>query len=243
MTHAGVAFKRHVDSLVNALDDGLAAVDELVDPEGGVVTTGLPAQPGLVARARADPPVPGRPPARAGGAAAHRRGGERAGVAAARHPSRRRRAHRPAGRGAGIEWRRILVEPLVLAVATNHPLAGRWDVTLSEVAGEPFVMRRGPSGTRTQTVELSQRPASSRRSASRPTTADGVGWSPRASAWRRRRPGPVCFYDLRPHLQGVVDPPRTRTARWVSRGWPGGRCCLGRVVPPVVLTGDARRPG
>ena len=42
MTHAGAAFKRHVDSLVNDLDDGLAAVDEIVDPEGGVATLAFP---------------------------------------------------------------------------------------------------------------------------------------------------------------------------------------------------------
>ena len=42
MTHAGTAFKRHVDNLVNDLDDGMAAVDELVDPEGGVVTLAFP---------------------------------------------------------------------------------------------------------------------------------------------------------------------------------------------------------
>src|SRR5688572_22741127 len=42
MTHAGAAFKKHVDSLVNDLDDGLAAVSELVDPEAGVVTLAFP---------------------------------------------------------------------------------------------------------------------------------------------------------------------------------------------------------
>src|SRR5689334_15912606 len=42
MTHAGAAFKRHVDSVVNDLDDGIAAVSELLDPEGGVVTLAYP---------------------------------------------------------------------------------------------------------------------------------------------------------------------------------------------------------
>ena len=42
MTHAGVAFKSHVDSLVHDLDDGLAAVQELVDPGTGVVTLAFP---------------------------------------------------------------------------------------------------------------------------------------------------------------------------------------------------------
>ena len=62
MTHAGAAFKRHVDSLVNDLDDGLAAVDELVDPEGGVVTLAFPLSlgswlvPGLIRAFRQRPP-------------------------------------------------------------------------------------------------------------------------------------------------------------------------------------------
>lgn len=29
LTHAGVVFKRHVDALVNDLDDGLAAIEQL----------------------------------------------------------------------------------------------------------------------------------------------------------------------------------------------------------------------
>src|SRR6187551_586790 len=37
MTQAGSAFKRHVDALLHQLDDGLAAVSQLVDPETGAV--------------------------------------------------------------------------------------------------------------------------------------------------------------------------------------------------------------
>jgi LysR family transcriptional activator of glutamate synthase operon len=38
LTHAGSVFKAHVDVLLHELDDALAAVDELVDPESGTVT-------------------------------------------------------------------------------------------------------------------------------------------------------------------------------------------------------------
>jgi DNA-binding transcriptional LysR family regulator len=55
---------------------------------------------------------------------------------------------------AGVEWRRILVEPLVLAVPLTHRLAERDAVALSEVADEPFVVRRAPSGMRSQTLAL-----------------------------------------------------------------------------------------
>ncbi len=37
MTHAGSAFKRHVDALLHELDDGLAAVAQLADPGSGTV--------------------------------------------------------------------------------------------------------------------------------------------------------------------------------------------------------------
>jgi LysR family transcriptional activator of glutamate synthase operon len=42
MTLAGLAFKRYVDQVVNAVDDGLATVEQLVDPERGVVSLGFP---------------------------------------------------------------------------------------------------------------------------------------------------------------------------------------------------------
>jgi LysR family transcriptional regulator, transcription activator of glutamate synthase operon len=154
MTHAGAAFKRHVDGLVNALDDGLAAVDELVDPEGGVVTLAFPLSlgswlvPELIRTFRA-----AHPRVRV---VLERTAVGESGRVSQQLATRRADVELTAARvgGQGIEWRRILVEPLVLAVATDHPLAGRWDATLSEVAKEPFVMRRGPSDMRTQTVEL-----------------------------------------------------------------------------------------
>jgi LysR family transcriptional activator of glutamate synthase operon len=44
-THAGRVLKRHVDASLHALDDGLAAVEELLDPETGTVGIGF--QPSL----------------------------------------------------------------------------------------------------------------------------------------------------------------------------------------------------
>src|ERR1700742_2502296 len=37
MTHAGSVFKRHVDALLHQLDDGIAAVSQLLEPETGTV--------------------------------------------------------------------------------------------------------------------------------------------------------------------------------------------------------------
>ncbi|MGH3176904.1 MAG: LysR substrate-binding domain-containing protein, partial [Streptosporangiaceae bacterium] len=53
--------------------------------------------------------------------------------------------------------RLIAVEPLRLAVRRDHPLAGRDQVRLAEVAGEPFISLRSASGLRRQTDELCQR--------------------------------------------------------------------------------------
>jgi DNA-binding transcriptional LysR family regulator len=154
MTHAGAAFKRHVDALVNDLDDGLAAVGELVDPESGVVTLAFPMSFGswLV------PNLVG----------AFRREHSRVRIALERTPvgqdgristqlaTRRADLELTAARvaGQGVVWQRVLVEPLVLAVALGHPLASRSSVGLAEVAGEPFVLRAAPSGMRHQTLDL-----------------------------------------------------------------------------------------
>src|ERR1700683_1383786 len=37
MTHAGAVFKPHLDALLHHLDDGLAAVSQLIDPDTGTV--------------------------------------------------------------------------------------------------------------------------------------------------------------------------------------------------------------
>ena len=37
MTHAGAAFKPHLDAMLHNLDDGIAAVSQLLDPDSGTV--------------------------------------------------------------------------------------------------------------------------------------------------------------------------------------------------------------
>ena len=154
MTHAGSAFKRHVDHLVNDLDDALAAVDELVDPEGGVVTLAFPLSlgswlvPGLIRAFRGDHPrvrvVLQRTAVGESGQVSQQLATRRADVELTTHRVT----------GPGVDWRRILVEPLVLAVPLTHRLAERDAVALTDVADEPFVMRRAPSGMRSQTLAL-----------------------------------------------------------------------------------------
>jgi DNA-binding transcriptional LysR family regulator len=148
-------------------------------------------------------------------------------------------AHRVGGQG--IEWRRILVEPLVLAVAPTHPLASRWDVTLSEVAREPFVMRRGPSRMRTQTVELCQaagfEPEVAYEADDLPTVrglvaaALGVAVVPAAGL-----PAPTTF--ARTRLVPLTD---QGAHREVGVAWVAGRQLLpsAEAFRRFVLTGDA----
>lgn len=47
----------------------------------------------------------------------------------------------------GVEARRILREPLVLALPSDHPLAGRSELAMAEVAGEGLVMNPRHIGT------------------------------------------------------------------------------------------------
>src|SRR3978361_187886 len=62
MTSAGAAVKHHVDALLHQLDDGLAAVNQLLDPETGTValasqlSLGTWLVPNLVSSFRADYP-------------------------------------------------------------------------------------------------------------------------------------------------------------------------------------------
>lgn len=154
MTHAGTAFKRHVDSLVNDLDDGLAAVDALLDPEAGVVGLAFPLSlgswlvPGLVGAFRRQ--HEGVHVVLSGTSVGEE--GRPSRELTSRTADLELTAHRISE--PGVAWRRVLHEPLVLAVPRGHALAGRDEVGLAEVAGEPFVLRSAPSRMREQVVAL-----------------------------------------------------------------------------------------
>jgi LysR family transcriptional activator of glutamate synthase operon len=154
MTVAGSAFKRHVDALLNQLDDGLSAVNQLVDPETGLVTIasllslGTWLIPNLLSSFRAD------------------------------HPDvdfEIRQVHeelpnselqdgrldleittiRPADRT--VQWHSLMVEPLWLAVPIGHRLGTRKQIHLTEVAADTFIMLRPPSLLRSQSERLCRR--------------------------------------------------------------------------------------
>jgi LysR family transcriptional activator of glutamate synthase operon len=151
MTHAGAVFKRHVDAMLHQLDDGIAAVNQLIEPDTGTValafqhSLGTWLVPDLVRSFRT-----GHPYVRfqltqvrdelhsaplAGGRADLEIG--------------TRRPHDPA-----IRIRRIALEPLRLALARDHELAGQPRFRLAEVSEEPFVSLRPTSALRRLTDSL-----------------------------------------------------------------------------------------
>jgi LysR family transcriptional activator of glutamate synthase operon len=151
MTHAGAVFKHHVDAMMHQLDDGIAAINELLEPDTGTValafqhSLGTWLVPYLVRSFRtAHPGVRFEltqvrdelhSAALAGGQADLEIG--------------TRRPHDPA-----LQTRQLALEPLRLAVPHDHRLAGQGQVWLADVTGEPFVSLRPNSALRRLTDEL-----------------------------------------------------------------------------------------
>jgi LysR family transcriptional activator of glutamate synthase operon len=151
MTRAGTAFKRHVDAMLHELDDGLAAVNQLIDPETGSVALAFQLSlgtwliPDLVSSFHAAHPDVQFElkqvrdelvrPVLSGGTV-----------------DLEISTLRPSDRT--VQWRRLLVEPLRLAVPRAHPLAQRSSAVLDEVSSEPFIMLRATSMLRRLCDEL-----------------------------------------------------------------------------------------
>jgi LysR family transcriptional activator of glutamate synthase operon len=153
-THAGHVFKRHVDSLLHALDDGLAATDELIDPEAGTVrvafqlSLGTWLVPDLIAAFRET----------------------HAGIQFELEPSVDARGSSPVATGRTdlefttrrppdpeVHWEWLFNQPLCLAVPPDHPLSGRKRIELAEVATADFVMLKSTWELRTRCDELCMR--------------------------------------------------------------------------------------
>jgi LysR family transcriptional activator of glutamate synthase operon len=154
MTHAGAVFKPHLDALLHHLDDGVAAVNQLIDPDTGTValafqqSLGTWLVPDLARSFRAAHPGVGfqltqvrdelNAAALAGGNADLELG--------SRRPSDEQ-----------THTRLITLEPLRLALPDEHPLAAQRKVRLAEVAGEPFIGLRPAEALRRLTDELCER--------------------------------------------------------------------------------------
>ncbi len=154
MTHAGAVFKRYTDAVLNSLDDGLAAVAQLIDPETGTiavaaqVSLGTWLVPHLIGRFRtAYPEVRFDLRQVRNELTSSVLGGDPVDLEIT--------ALRPVGRA--VRWHRLLSEPLCLAVPTGHRLAGSDRVALAEAAGERFVTLRPASLLRRQGADLCER--------------------------------------------------------------------------------------
>ncbi len=151
MTHAGAAFKPHLDAMLHDLDDGIAAVNQLLDPDSGTValafqqSLGTWLVPDLARSFRSGHPrvrfrltqVRDDPDSVAldGGNADLELG-----------------TRRPPD--ATVHTALIALEPLRLALPREHRLAGRPDVRLADVAAEPFIGLRSASALRRLTDHL-----------------------------------------------------------------------------------------
>lgn len=154
MTHAGAAFKRHVDAVLHELDDGLAAVHQLVDPETGTVTLAFHSSlgswlvPDLVSSFRTDHPEVRfllQPHVEAATVV-----GTRSGV------DLELAAARP--RPGPVRWKQLMADPLFLAVPAGHQLTGRKEpLNLADAADEPFVLFRPGSPLSEKCDELASR--------------------------------------------------------------------------------------
>ncbi|MFE0020130.1 LysR family transcriptional regulator [Amycolatopsis sp. NPDC059021] len=151
LTPVGTVFAGHVDALLEDYDRGLRAVQDMIDPEAGLVplaflhTLGTWLVPPLLSGFRD------------------------------RFPKTRFELHQHGEEGLvrelldggvdlvltsgdpgnpAIRWKRLLVEPLRLAVPPRHRLAGRRRIRLAEVADETFVLLRPGYGLRDTTERL-----------------------------------------------------------------------------------------
>jgi LysR family transcriptional activator of glutamate synthase operon len=154
MTHAGAVFKRHVDALLYQLDDGLAAITELIDPDTGTVTLAFQLSlgtwlvPHLISAFRA-----GHPGVRF--VLQQARDELVSSVLDGGRVDLEITALRPTDRT--VRWHRLLTEPLCAVVPAGHRLAGSGRLGVAELAGEAFVMLRPTSLLRRQVAQLCER--------------------------------------------------------------------------------------
>jgi LysR family transcriptional activator of glutamate synthase operon len=154
MTHAGAVFKPHLDALLHHLDDGIAAVSQLIDPDTGTValafqqSLGTWLVPDLARSFRAAHPrvtfqlIQVRDELHS----APLDGGNADLEIGSRRPQ--------TGPEAPVHASLLAIEPLRLALPREHKLADRPRLHLVDVAGEPFIGLRSASALRRLTDEL-----------------------------------------------------------------------------------------
>ncbi|MFG2133567.1 LysR family transcriptional regulator [Streptomyces sp. NPDC048751] len=151
LTPAGRVFKEYVDTVLDSYDRGRRAVAEVVDPDAGVVslaflhTLGTWLVPRLVTNFRRKYPQARFELLQDGeiGLARHLLDATADLIITSSAPE-----------DPLITWRRLLVEPLWLAVPARHRLGRRRRVRLAEVAEERFILLKPGYGLRSITERL-----------------------------------------------------------------------------------------
>jgi DNA-binding transcriptional LysR family regulator len=150
MTRAGAVFKPHLDALLHHLDDGVAAVSQLIDPDTGTVALAFQQSlgtwliPDLARSFRADYP-------RVTFQFTQVRDEFRSAALDAGNADLEIGTRPP---DAAVRTSLIAREPLRLALPREHTLADRPRLRLADVAGEPFIGLRPASALRRLTDEL-----------------------------------------------------------------------------------------
>ena len=143
LTRAGATFKHHVDAMLHQLDDGLAEVAQLMDPESGVVTVAFPhslgewLMPGIVADF-----LKKHPDVQLELSARHDETTPATGTGS--EIDLELTTLRPHGRAH--HWRGLLREPLRLLLPEGHPLAADTaPIPLAWLGGECLITMRRTS--------------------------------------------------------------------------------------------------
>ena len=155
LTHAGAMFKHHVDAMLHQLDDGLAEVAQLMDPESGLVTVAFPHSLGewLVPRIAAGF-LKKHPDVQLDLSARHDETVPATGTGS--EVDLELTTLRPHGRAH--HWRGLLREPIRLLLPEGHPLAATEDpVPIARLGGERLVAMRQTSQLRAVTDSLLSR--------------------------------------------------------------------------------------
>jgi DNA-binding transcriptional LysR family regulator len=150
-TYAGTVFRGHVQAMLHDLDDGLAAVGELVDPRTGTVSVafqlslGTSLVPRMIESFRVE-----YPRVRFRLEQSHDALGSS--LVAGGRIDLEFTSRRP--RNPAVTWRRLFVQPLFLAVPRRHRLARAGEISLAAAAEEDFVMFRPSWELRAQSDQL-----------------------------------------------------------------------------------------
>lgn len=156
-THAGAAFHRHAESMLRHLDDGMAAVQQQMDPESGIITLALQPSlgtwlvPDLIGsyrdrhpRARFD---------------LYSKSDERTPLVGTRSAIDLELSTLKPGGQEGLAWRPLVTEPIRLLIPRDHRLAERRSARLADVKDDLFISLRDTSLLRSQLDRLCEQAA------------------------------------------------------------------------------------